>query len=322
MRDSDTPIPLPPWKIAGTALKRPALLALVLAAFILSSSATLSRALMLLAPVPLVLAAYFWYVVTMVRVLRRVEDAAKRKLLLLKRWYGIDREFREACAADYSPLDLSIYHDRANELIAAGFRPVRAVVDTTAEKLFGWRTVIWLFASLDATTLACVWQHKSLEIAAGTHPNPRWVQEFTTEFTDGIFIGTSNEPPTADSSSSAVQRGQLGPETSLSELLIEHENAKRNALRVTPEISCVEIRTLEEALASIHREHALQRAFRRPLGYLDPEEIWRLYRRCGADEKTAQMYADVADDVRTRELEAAGEPAAVWDRHQHELMPI
>ena len=78
-------------------------------------------------------------------------------------------------------------------------------------------------------------------------------------------------------------------------------------------MSCVVIRTLEELLESERRQQEAKNAFRREIGYVDPEEVRRIGRSMDDEENDedddgdkpsaslSDLAADAADEARRRE---------------------
>lgn len=239
------------------------------------------------------------------RVAQKTEPFAKAGqgiVDLTKQIYGQVHEFRAATEADFDKLDRTAYDAATRELESRGFRQLGDVVDSTIEKLRGMTPVLRVFASADGAIKAAAYHF----VSGPTRRQPDGLQLFVcdlgTEFTDGTFLASSNTegvdlmtpPPT-------IRKLLRPPGTPIGVLLAAHESEQKAVLAVNPSLSCVPVRTLADALAAAEREQAVKNAFRKEIGFADPEEVRRIARERNVSEEVANGTAHAVDRARRRE---------------------
>ncbi|MDB5173206.1 MAG: hypothetical protein JWN51_1979, partial [Phycisphaerales bacterium] len=86
--------------------------------------------------------------------------------------------------------------------------------------------------------------------------------------------------------------------TPISEMLKDHEAEKQKLLAAKEGESCVASLTLADAIELQKRQQAVKNAFRKQIGYVDPEEVRRIANRTAEGAVIADAAADAADEAR------------------------
>jgi hypothetical protein len=138
--------------------------------------------------------------------------------------------------------------------------------------------------------------------------------DLATEFTDGTFLATANTRGLdVTTAATGIDRRQHPLETPLPNLVRSHEAEKQKLLaakaRAGPgagagAITCVVVHTLADALASEQRQQAAKNAFRKQIGFIDPEEVRRIAKTADLDDDMADRAARAADEARRKERDA------------------
>ena len=201
-------------------------------------------------------------------------------------------EFRAATEADFDKLDRTAYDAATRELESRGFRQLGDVVDSTIEKLRGVTPVLRVFASADGAIKAAAY-HFAL---GPTRRRPEGLQLFVcdlgTEFTDGTFLASSNtEGVDLMTPPPAIRKLLRPPGTPIGVMLAAHESEQKAVLAVNPSLAFVPVRTLADALAAAEREQAAKNAFRKEIGFADPEEVRRIAQKRNVSDEVANGTA-------------------------------
>jgi hypothetical protein len=238
--------------------------------------------------------------------LKDVLDPALDRVRKNKAVYGEPHEYRAAADADFAGADREWYEASTRELAACGYSQLGDVVNATLEKVYGVSTVNRFLVSADGTTIGVLF-HLVLPVAEG-RPEPKEFRtsDFESEFTDCTFLLTSNSVESAlMTSPPAIEQRRHPRETPLAELAKLHEADKAAILAAKQDGAaaavCVRISTLAEALESMRREHAIKSAFRKGIGYVDPEEIRRIARFSGAGDEVGEAMAVASMDLARRQ---------------------
>jgi hypothetical protein len=216
-----------------------------------------------------------------------------------KAMYGEIHEYREATDADFTPLDRGRYESATQELAGLGFRHLGDLVDATIEKLTGVRPVIRTFASHDGTTLAGIYHLKTAMLNRGAGGAVPFYCDLETEFSDGTFLSTSNsEGSDLTTPPPGLHKLRRPIGTPISEMLKDHEAEKQKLLAAKEGESCVASLTLADAIELQKRQQAAKNAFRKQIGYVDPEEVRRIANQTEEGAVIADAAADAADEAR------------------------
>lgn len=214
--------------------------------------------------------------------------------------YGEIHEFRAAAPGDFDGVDLSYYDNARDGLVAQGYRHLGDVVDETIEEIGGKATPIRVLASPDGTTQIGLYHFRRDAQAQTEGQREMLICDVGTELSDGSFIVTSNTegldlmtPPPQ------IVRVQHALETALDDLIASHAAERERVLGDRPGVSPVAAGTLEDVLAAEKRQQAIKNAFRRGIGFVDPDEVRRIASGMGAEE-IAEPAARAADQARRR----------------------
>ena len=109
---------------------------------------------------------------------------------------------------------------------------------------------------------------------------------------DGSFLLTSN---TRDSDLTTpppmLRRHRHPADTPLADLLPMHESEKASLLANQPGLSCTVVLTADDATQFQGRQQAIKAAFRKGIGYVDPEEVRRIAAPVRTDDEEKQNRA-------------------------------
>ena len=205
---------------------------------------------------------------------------------------------------DFEDIDRSAYDAAQRELSSLGFRHLGDVVDETIEELTGVSPVIRIMASTDGTTVSGFYHFTPPQMPRGFGGKELLMCDLGTEFTDGTFLATANSQGLdLTTAATGIDRRQHPLETPIGELVRQHEADKQKLLAAKAEAGtrAVTINTLDDALESEKRQQALKNAFRKQIGYVDPEEVRRIAKNVDDDEDFGDMAARAADEARKKE---------------------
>lgn len=206
--------------------------------------------------------------------------------------------YRPAAEADFAGLDRDYYESTASQLAASGFRPLGDLVNTSTR--YGKPPVLRVLASADGMTCALIY-----------HINPRRAPDrmkgmdlrlchAQSEFADGRFLETTNtEGIYIDTPAPEILLHAMLPQTPALTVLAEHERRKQSYAQDTGCTSVI-VATLDDAIAVQQRQHRLELAFRRRIGYADPDEVRRRAILNGSSERTADQLVQAIDEIRKR----------------------
>ncbi|HEY7088721.1 MAG TPA: hypothetical protein VH518_11570 [Tepidisphaeraceae bacterium] len=220
-----------------------------------------------------------------------------------KAMYDRIHEFRDATDADFAKVDRSAYDQATEDLNRATFRHLGDIVDSTIEETGGNSPPIRVFASPDGTTTAGVYHFKAPGMEEKLGPDGALICDFSSEFSDDSFLMTSNTegldlmtPPPK------IRRRHCHVQTPLDEIRTTHETEKQKLLAAQPGIQCKSVSTLDDVIAAAKRQQAIKNAFRKNIGFVDPEEIKRIASKMGGDAKdVGEMTAKAVDEQRKPE---------------------
>ena len=80
-----------------------------------------------------------------------------------------------------------------------------------------------------------------------------------------------------------------------------HESEKVALLAQHPELRCTVMSTAEDVMESQHRQQAIKVAFRKGIGYVDPEEVRRIAARSAPGDEARQDAAALSAELARRE---------------------
>jgi hypothetical protein len=222
-----------------------------------------------------------------------------------KAMYDKIHEYRAANDEDFATLDRDAYERVTAELSSLGFRHLGDVVDQTIEEISDVTTVIRVLGSTDGTTVASLFH---FTMPGGDRKGSLMI-DLQSEFTDGMFLVTSNlKGLDQTTAATGIDRRQHPLETPMADLVRSHESEKQKSLAAKAgAATCVVIHTLADALDSEKRRQAVKNAFRKQIGYVDPEEVRRIARSVqdegdeNSGETLSDLAAQAADEARRKE---------------------
>ena len=248
------------------------------------------------------------------RVTREMKKAGAEMLQGNKALYEDVHRFRPAHDDDFESLDRATYDDATRQLASSGFRHLGDVVDETIEEQSGMTTVIRVLASTDGTTMAGFYHYAPPQMPLGFEGRRLLMCDLATEFTDGTFLATANTKGLdLTTAATGIDRRQHPLETPLPDLVRSHEAEKQRVLAAkalakapakAASPTCVVIHTLADALQSEQRQQAVKNAFRKQIGYIDPEEVRRIAKTVDPDDGMADLSARAAEEARRKQRDA------------------
>jgi hypothetical protein len=202
-----------------------------------------------------------------------------------KGMYGAVHEFRAAEEEDFEGLSDVYYEQTKRALEEKGFRHLGDVVDSTIEEQNGISPPIRVLASVDGATQVGIYHVKLLHVPSALAGRDMLMCDVSTEFSDGTFLLTSNtQESDLTTPPPRIQRRQHPLETTPLNLVAAHDAEKEKLLAAKPGVDCVRVSTLDDALESEKRQQEAKNAFRKEIGYVDPEEVGRIADGIGEDD--------------------------------------
>lgn len=236
--------------------------------------------------------------------LRRMTDqlskAGAAMLDGTKAMYEKIHEFRDAREEDFDELDRDAYEAHSRYLLDGGWRHLGDVVDATIEQISGVTPVIRVFASPDGTTVAGIYDFKAPQLPPQLEGKPMFMYDLASEFDDGEMLLSANSRE-LDMMTSPPQfhRQQFDLSTPLAEIERSHE-VERQRLLAANGGSCTVVTTLAEAMEMERRQQEIKNAFRKGIGFIDPEEVKRIASTVHDDDEFAERSAEAADQARKK----------------------
>jgi hypothetical protein len=205
--------------------------------------------------------------------LKRSRQAAARQIFELhKALYAGPHEYRTVEPEEFPELDIDFYERSLAWFKANGFRSLGDREDLTVTRTLPQnRTFIRSTVSADGTVLAAAYH---LRIRTPGFSSDSRTIEFSTEFSDGTYLTTSNALTTARTRPIPGIRTSRYPAASpADELLRIHLGGlaeriqSQTALRATP------VHTLDEFIEVLHRMESLQAAYKRETGFVSAADM-------------------------------------------------
>lgn len=196
----------------------------------------------------------------------RARKLAQKILDDLRRVYVEKHELRLVDASDFSDVNLGYYQQATAILESKDFSALGDIEDLTVSNVYpDLRTFARVFVNTSRTVVASVCDLKLRGAVAKHSSRRRKHAEFTTEFTNGCFLTTSNakSPMTLPSQIMAVT---LPWDTSISTLLKTHEKRMQQYQQHHSGTCIALLSTLEDVLKSAQRALAMKAAYRKSLG--------------------------------------------------------
>lgn len=168
-------------------------------------------------------------------------------------------EYRDATALDFEGLDLNYYEEVTRDLCdAEGYRFLGDLVNVTIERITSFATPIRVLAAADGSHIVAL-QHVRQPVGTDR------VIEAVSELSDGTFLVSANTPKLTVMKPPPEITQQVFPQyISVHDLVQNHLDERRRLLMTRGENARpILIRTLEDALASEHRQQATKNAFAR-----------------------------------------------------------
>lgn len=230
--------------------------------------------------------------------LKDVLDPARKVVADNKVYFAEQHDYRDAVETDFAGLDVDWYQQSTAQLEAAGFRRLGDVVNATIERQANVRPVLRRMVSADGTTTAALFH-----LVLPNKPDKSFrTIDLETEYTDGTFCLTSNTADTdLTTSPPALHRNRQPAATPLADLLASHEAEKQKLLAAKPGVSCVVVTTAEDSMAAQRRQQVIKNAFRKGIGFVDPEEVRRIAEKKAPDDQALQALAAASADIARRE---------------------
>ena len=101
-----------------------------------------------------------------------------------------------------------------------------------------------------------------------------------------------------------IKSAKYDADTPIAELLRLHDEGKAKALSESPGVALVEIRTMEEYEAAQDRQQAIKAAFRKGIGYVDPQEVRKIAERKHPDDPAIAAMATATADIARKQAQA------------------
>jgi len=221
-----------------------------------------------------------------------------------KAMYGTIHEFRPASDEDFESLDPQLYEDAQDHLEKLGYRHLGDVVDQTIEETNGMTTVLRVMSSTEGSVAAGVYHFKPPAMPRGFEGKDMVMLDLSTEFSDGSFLLTANTKGLdLTTTATGLHRIRLELDTPIEQLVAAHETEKQKLLAAKQGVSVVTIHTLSDALESEKRQQAVKNAFRKQIGFVDPEEVRRIGHRVDDSGLIGDAAANAAEQARKKERE-------------------
>ena len=262
------------------------------------------------------------------RAMKGLAEGAEEILAGTRAMYDKVHEFRDATPDDFEGLDRNYYEETTRALAdSGGYRHLGDVVDKTIEEIGHPATPIRVLAAADGSHTVAIYhlnlsggmddddddddEEEEDEIEdtdddAGEAEDKRLMCDVTTEFSDGTFLMTSNTqesdlmtPPPQ------IEQRKFPLRTPIPELLRAHVAEHHKLLAAKgPEVRAVTVGTLADAIESERRQQAVKNAFRKGIGFVEPNEIRRIMSRVTDDPSAEDAVVDAVDKARKREGDA------------------
>lgn len=207
-----------------------------------------------------------------------------------ERMYAGPHEFVQVSPADFPGADLEAYEEATRQFEALGFRALGDIEDKTVNEIYPtMRSFIRAFSGSEGDISGGFFCLSSFKVF-----------DLGTEFSDGIHLCVTN----AESASGIDQPPEImkrfcPAETPLAKLLELQLQSVRERLAAIPGLTVVKCLTLDDAIQSNHRAHAIQCRFRRERGgAITGEEIRRI---AGDDREDAgEIFARAIEREKAR----------------------
>ncbi len=222
-----------------------------------------------------------------------------------KALYGQIHDFRNARDEDFAAVDRKFYEDAQQRFADLGFRHLGDIVDQTIEQTNGLSSVVLVMSSTDGSTTAGVYHFKPPKMPRGFEGKDLVMVDLSTEFSDGTFLLTSNTKGLdLTTTPTGLHKIQHELTTPIEQLASAHETEKQKLLAAKQGgrgATVVTINTLGDAMESEKRQQAVKNAFRKQIGYVDPEEVRRVASRVDESGVTGDAAAQAAEEARRKE---------------------
>ena len=229
-------------------------------------------------------------------------EPARNMIERNKQLFAEVQEMRLANEEDFAALDRDWYETATAEVQALGFRHLGDLVNATVERAVGMTIVLRTFVSPDGTTSCALYHVPMSKLPARLQGQKLYTIDFESEFSDGSFALTSNTQEAEQATSPPqIHRTRLPLATPIAELAAAHEKEKATVLAEKPGVNCLTISTLEEGMESQRRQHVIKAAFRKGIGYLDPEEVRRIISLNKPDNEGAVALATATAELARQE---------------------
>ena len=273
------------------------------------------------------------------RAMKTFSKSAEGIVANMRSMYEKEHEFREATPADFEGLDVKYYEDTARALSeCGGYRHLGDLVDKTIEQIMTASPPIRVLAAADGTHTVAIYHvdptarfRSDAEDDDDDEDNEddededddqeddeeeddddrddadekKLICDVATEFSDGTFLMTSNtEGQNQMTPPPQIEQRLFPPGTPVPELLRAHVAEHHKLLAAKgPDVRPVTINTLADAIESERRAQAVKNAFRKGIGFVEPNEIRRIMSRETDDPSVEDAVVDAVDKARKREGE-------------------
>jgi len=210
---------------------------------------------------------------------------AKKIIRLQKSLYEGRHEFRDVSPSEFPFLDLGFYDSKRDRLEKQGFRHMGDIEDVTAQKAVpSVKAFIRVMLSGDGAIVAGIYHARMFgrmrfmqSLGALTPDDKMKVVDFETEFTNGLFLVTSNTEGTDRTGDvKGIVRIQRPPETPLEQIYRLHLDNLGDILEKYPDMQPVRLSNMKDIMESSHRIQEMKNAHKRSIGYMNAEELKRI----------------------------------------------
>ena len=258
--------------------------------------------------------SWFWFCIFVFaasEIWRRIsaKGLARKIVNDSKALYSNRHEFAEVRAADFRDLNHQFYNRAQAELEAFGFRYLADIEDLTLTRQYpGMRTFIRSMTGDHGAISAGIYQlkfrgfYRLLQLLGVLAKKPFYI-DLESEFSDGIFLATSNTSGTDLSGDvPGILRQRAPAETSIPELLAAH---RKQVARLCQEgRTIIKVDSLAEVQASQHRLQEAKNRHKTSIGHVDAEQLARIAAKHGDPETNHQLALELKT-LRAQNLTAA-----------------
>ena len=247
--------------------------------------------------------SWFWFCIFVFaasEIWRRIsaKGLARKIVKDSKALYSNRHEFAEVRAADFRDHNHKFYNRAQAELEAFGFRYLADIEDLTLTRQYpAMRTFIRSMTGDQGSTCAGIYQlkfrgfYRLLQLLGVLAKKPFYV-DLESEFSDGIFLATSNTGGTDLSGDvPGILRQKAPAETSIPQLLAAH---REQVSRLCQEgRTTIKVNSVTEVRALQHRLQDAKNRHKQSIGHVDAEQVARIAAKHGDPEANHQLALEL-----------------------------